>query len=48
MPELFAGSESDQEIVIATIGNQKNPSQVVEIVHLPEQGIFVIILGSRT
>jgi hypothetical protein len=41
MPEPFTGSESDQEIVIATIGNQKNPSQVVEIVHLPEQGIFV-------
>lgn len=41
MPELFVGTEPDQEIVIATIGNQKNPSQVVEIVHLPEKEIFI-------
>lgn len=41
MPELFAGSEPGQEIIIATIGNQKNPSQVVEIVHLPEKKIFI-------
>ncbi len=41
MVELFAGSESDQEVIIATIGNQKNPSQVVEIVHLPGKNIFI-------
>lgn len=40
MPELFGGPEVSQEIVIATIGNQNNPAQVVEIVHLPEKGVF--------
>ena len=41
MPDLFTGSEKDDEIVIATIGNQKNPAQVVEIVHLPQKGVFI-------
>ncbi len=41
MPELFGGLEVGQEIIIATIGNQNNPAQVVEIVHLPEKGIFL-------
>ena len=40
MPELFSNAETAQEIVIATIGNQKNPAQVVEIVHQPEKGFF--------
>jgi hypothetical protein len=40
MPEMFAGSEPAKEMIIATIANQKNPAQVVEIVHLPEEGIF--------
>ncbi len=40
MPELFGGPEVSQEIVIATIGNQNNPAQVVQIVHLPEKGVF--------
>jgi hypothetical protein len=38
MPELFGGPEVSQEMIIATIGNQNNPAQVVEIVHLPEKG----------
>jgi hypothetical protein len=37
MPELFGGPEVSQEMIIATIGNQNNPAQVVEIVHLPEK-----------
>jgi hypothetical protein len=41
MPELFGGPEISQEIIIATIGNQNNPAQVVEIVHLPEKGLFL-------
>jgi hypothetical protein len=41
MSEIFAGPGTDSEMVIATIGNQKNPAQIVEIVHLPERGIFV-------
>ena len=41
MPELFTGPETTEELVVATIGNQKNPAQVVEIVHLPKEGIFI-------
>jgi hypothetical protein len=41
MPESFVDQANAEEIVIATIGNQKNPTQVVEIVHLPEKGIFI-------
>ena len=41
MPELFGGPEVSQEMIIATIGNQKNPAQVVEIVHLPEKEVFL-------
>lgn len=41
MPDLFADAEAREEIVIATIANQKNPAQVVEIVHLPEKGVFI-------
>ena len=37
MPDSFSGGER----VVATIGNQKNPAQVVEIVHLPDREIFV-------
>ena len=40
MPERLAGPESAKEMIIATIANQKNPGQVVEIVHFPEEGIF--------
>jgi hypothetical protein len=41
MPELFGGPEVSQEMIIATIGNQKNPAQVVDIVHLPEKEVFL-------
>ena len=41
MPELFGGPEVSQEMIIATIGNQRNPAQVVEIVHLPEKEVFL-------
>ena len=41
MPELFGGPEVSQEMIIATIGNQNNPAQVVEIVHLPEKELFL-------
>jgi hypothetical protein len=41
MPPLSAGPGGDPEIVIATIGNQKNPAQVVEIIHQPDIGVFV-------
>ena len=37
MPELFSNPESGQDVIIATIGNQQNPAQVVEIVHQPEK-----------
>jgi hypothetical protein len=37
----FNGPDSDQEIIVATIANQKNPAQVVEIVHLPEKEMLV-------
>ena len=41
MLDLFSGSEPAEEVVIATIGNQKNPAQVVEIVHLPDKEVFI-------
>ena len=41
MPDTFTGGVPGEETVVATIGNQKNPAQVVEIVHLPEREIFV-------
>jgi len=41
MPKLFGGPEVNQEIIVATIGNQNNPAQVVKIVHLPEKGVFL-------
>ncbi|MBW1982678.1 MAG: hypothetical protein JRJ12_15815 [Deltaproteobacteria bacterium] len=41
MSELFADQQEGSEIVIATIANQKNPSQVVEIIHLPATHIFL-------
>ncbi|MCG6917468.1 MAG: hypothetical protein LJE89_07960 [Deltaproteobacteria bacterium] len=41
MSELFSGPESAQQIVVATIANQKNPAQVVEIVHLLEKGVLI-------
>ena len=39
MPELFSNPDSAQEVIVATIGNQKNPAQVVELVHQPEKGM---------
>ena len=41
MPESFGDTEVSQEMIIATIGNQNNPAQVVEIVHLPDKGLFL-------
>jgi hypothetical protein len=41
MFDQFSGTDSDQEIVVATIANQKNPAQVVEIVHLPEKEVLI-------
>ena len=41
MLESFSGPQPGEEIIIATIGNQKNPAQMVEILHLPEKEIFV-------
>jgi hypothetical protein len=41
MTDIFSGGVAGEEIVIATIGNQKNPAQVVEIVHLPDREVFV-------
>jgi hypothetical protein len=41
MTEFFSSPDPAEEIVIATIGNQKNPAQVVEILHLPEKEVFV-------
>ena len=38
---LFSGPDAAEEIVVATIANQKNAAQVVEIVHLPEKGILI-------
>jgi hypothetical protein len=41
MSELFTDPDSTEELVIATIANQKNAAQVVEIVHLPEKGVLI-------
>ena len=41
MSDLFGDAEVGQEMIIATIGNQNNPAQVVEIVHLPDKGLFL-------
>ena len=41
MFESFSGPDSTQEIIVATIANQKNAAQVVEIVHLPEEGLLI-------
>jgi hypothetical protein len=41
MPESFADLWNAKEIVIATIANQKNPGQIIEIVHLPDKEIFI-------
>lgn len=41
MFDLVSGSDSAQEVVVATIANQKNATQVVEIVHLPEKGLLI-------
>jgi hypothetical protein len=41
MFESFNSLDSAQEIIVATIANQKNPAQVVEIVHLAEKGLLV-------
>ena len=41
MPESFSEEQTAEEIVIATIANEKNPGQVVEIVHVPEKQVFV-------
>jgi len=37
----FNGPDSTQEIIVATIANQKKPAQVVEIVHVPEKEVLV-------
>ena len=41
MFELFNGPDAAQDIIVATIANQKNPAQVVEIVHLPEKEVLI-------
>jgi hypothetical protein len=41
MPDFSSGPEANQEIIVATIANQKNPAQVIEIIHQPDKGIFV-------
>ena len=41
MSELFTDPDSAQEIIVATIANQKNAAQVVEIVHLPEKELLI-------
>jgi hypothetical protein len=41
MSELFNDSQSAQNIIVATIANQKNATQVVEIVHLPEKEVLI-------
>jgi hypothetical protein len=41
MSDLFGDAEVSQEMIIATIGNQNNPTQVVEIVHLPDKELFL-------
>ena len=39
MSELFSDPDAAQEVILATIGNQNNPAQVVELVHQPEKGM---------
>ena len=41
MPARKSGPEASQEVIVATIANQKNPAQVIEIIHQPEKGRFV-------
>lgn len=41
MPKSFSSLEAAQELIVATIANQKNPAQVVEIVHRPEKEMFL-------
>lgn len=41
MHELYSEQKTSGKVVVATIANQKNPGQVVEIVHLPEKAIFL-------
>jgi len=41
MVESLSDPEASQELIVATIANQKNPAQVVEIVHQPAKDNFV-------
>lgn len=41
MVESFSDPEAGQELIVATIANQKNPAQVVQIVHQPDQYNFI-------
>jgi hypothetical protein len=41
MPQSSADQGSAREIVIATIANQKNPGEVVEVLHLPDKELFI-------
>ncbi|MEJ2364393.1 MAG: hypothetical protein P8075_08375 [Deltaproteobacteria bacterium] len=41
MFDLPDGPDSTQEMIVATIANQKNATQLVEIVHLPDRGVLV-------
>jgi hypothetical protein len=41
MVESFSDPEAGQELIVATIANQKNPAQVVHIVHQPDRYNFV-------
>ena len=41
MSDSLLGPEASQAMIVATIANQKNPAQVIEIIHQPEKGIFL-------
>jgi hypothetical protein len=41
MPRQPASHENSKEKVLATISNQKDPTQRVEIVHLPRKQLFI-------
>jgi len=41
MVESPSNPEAGQELIVATIANQKNPSQMVEIVHQPDKDNFI-------
>ena len=41
MQDQLANQEKTQERVLATISNKKDPTQLVEIVHLPRKQLFL-------